>query len=96
MFETSFPGVEVLECSNKKKVYIFNVENMNEGFHKQFLISRGIKVKVVCPLIDSKKQIVGFVSFNYCREMFTIKKSVVEAISEAASNIHFCLMDTKD
>lgn len=91
MFGEELKGMKVVECNKKRKCYVFNTDEMDDSFFKLGLASRGIKTKVVSPLIDKKHQIVGFVSINFCTETH-VGPVIAQYINDAAWNINYTLM----
>jgi hypothetical protein len=64
--EPLFQDMKEKDKSKWSLPHVFVVDKIPEGFFKGFLTARGIKIKIVCPLLNNRRQVVGFVALNYC------------------------------
>lgn len=80
---------------HKNKVYIYDIHAMNDSYFKRSLIARGIRTKIVTPIIDHRREVVGFVALNYCTDEahITTVDKVVEDMAEVAGGIHYALIE---
>lgn len=79
-------------CKAPQAVYLFEVEKMNEGFSKSHLASQGIKYVVNSPIVDKKRNIIGFVGVDCCREV-DIEKILEDIVDvcQTSNDIGFML-----
>lgn len=86
-------GIEAHKTSSGKFIYVIDVHELDDSFFKWSMVARGVSKSVMCPLIDSRKEIVGYLSANYCMQDTLDIKKIKDDLSEAAGNIHFALTE---
>jgi hypothetical protein len=84
-------------CPNKNHcvlpngVFLYDVDNLKEGYSKGLLSSAAAKYILKSPLLDSENNRVGFVGITYCWEESNVNEiiSCAETLCRTASKISY-------
>lgn len=90
---TSVHGIQSFKLPTGQFVYVMDVHSMNDSFFKRSMITRGVSKKLICPLSDGKKEIVGYVALNYCSSEIMDLEEAKNCIAEVSGLIHFSLTE---
>lgn len=88
------PGISHFIAFRGQRAYKIEVHKMNDSYYKRSLLVRGVKVAYCTPISDAHKEIVGYVSLNYCSDFEPVAEEILATLVEAAGNIHYALTDT--
>lgn len=87
------PGITMHSAmSGQFRVYKIHAHALSDTYYKRSLLATGIRVAYLAPIIDGKKEIVGYISLSYClEEDLPPPEEILTILVEAAGNIHFAL-----
>lgn len=98
LFETSAgvdcgPGITMHSAmAGQLRVYRIKAHELSDTYYKRSLLATGIRVAYLTPIIDGKKEIVGYISLSYCLEdEVPPPEEILTVLVEAAGLIHFAL-----
>jgi len=83
-------GVTAYTASRGQRMYKIDITQLNDGYYKRSMLAKGVKTAFAAPLVDTKKEIVGFISLNYCGKAPEAEE-VLTTLVESAGNIHYAL-----
>ena len=74
------------------RMYRVNVHELGDTYYTRASLARGIKTLFVTPLVDSKREIVGFIALDFCGEDAPpAPEEIITTLVESAGLIHFAL-----
>lgn len=86
------PGISAHTEPRGRKMYRFDIHELNDGYYKRCMLARGVSSAYKTPIIDSKNDTVGYVALNYCGDSKVPDPAKIRTtLIEAAGNIHFAL-----
>lgn len=87
------PGITMHSAmGGQLKVYRMMAHELMDTYFKRSLLSTGIKVSYTTPIIDDRKEIVGYIALNYCiEEDVPPVEEVLTVLVESAGLIHYAL-----
>lgn len=74
------------------KLYKINSHELSDTYFKRSLLAAGTRTSYMTPIIDDKKDIVGYLSLAYCIEDdLPPVEEIIATLAESAGMIHFAL-----
>ena len=59
------PECGLKKCPSPKRVYLFDVEKLENRFHKSLLEREGVSYMLHTPILDEKNEVVGVIGVDY-------------------------------